>query len=66
MDGNTVSVTRGGRTYAATYAVAQGHVRVSSPWGWAEGPARTNPEAAAEALLNRIIDLHEAAPDDDG
>lgn len=65
MDGNTVTVSRGGRVHEAIYAVSQGQVRVSSPWGWAEGPARADPEASACSLLNRILDLHEAAPSDD-
>ncbi len=59
MADHTVMVRRGGRIYRATWSLAQGYVRVLSPYGTAEGRAGPDPAQSAEALLNRVVDLWE-------
>ncbi len=58
MDAEIITIRWGGRDYQGRYAVNDGRVRVSSPFGYADGAVGSDAKGAAERLLARIVEVH--------
>ena len=56
MQIRNVHITHKGRTYNASWSVIEGRISVSSAYGWRDGESGQDPMAAAEKLLQEIVE----------